>query len=52
MIFWTTWILGILLGFVCLGAAIDEPQFQKFWLCCSYFSMASGVIGSLIGTSI
>lgn len=52
MIFWTTWMMGILLGFVCLAAAIDRPDRKWLWLGCSYFSMASGVVMSMIDVSL
>jgi len=49
MIFWTTWMLGIIAGAVCLLVAMDPPKPSRrfLWLACSYFSMASGVIASI-----
>lgn len=52
MLFWTTWMMSFVGGVVCLGAAMDTPRLRFFWLCCSYFLMASGVIGSLIGVPL
>lgn len=54
MIFWTTWMFGIVLGAVCLLVALDPPQppMRWFWLSCSYFSMGSGVIGSLLAVPL
>jgi len=54
MIFWTTWMFGLIVGAVCLAVALDPPipKLRWVWLTCSYFSMASGVIGSLIGAPL
>ena len=52
MIFWTTWMFAIVVGFVCLGAAIDRPGRRWFWLSSGYFCMASGVIGSMMAVPL
>lgn len=52
MIFWTTWMAGFIAAVICIGAAIDRPQQQWFWLCCSYFAAFSGVALSLVGVPL
>lgn len=53
MIFWTTWMLGMIAGLICLGAAMENNgRFRWFFLACSYFSMASGVIGSMLAVPL
>jgi hypothetical protein len=54
MIFWTTWMFGLIAGAVCLLVALDPPRpsTRFVWLAGSYFSMASGVIGSLLAVPL
>lgn len=54
MIFWTTWMFGLIIGAVCLLVALDPPRPSRrfVWLAASYFSMASGVIASLLGVPL
>lgn len=54
MIFWTTWMFAVITGAVCLGVAMERPDALRryFWLGCSYFSMASGVIATALGVPL
>ncbi len=54
MIFWTTWMLAIIAGAVCVGAAMESyvPAKRWLWLGCGYFSMSSGVVCSMLGVPL
>ncbi|HSL52006.1 MAG TPA: hypothetical protein VK878_23300 [Candidatus Deferrimicrobiaceae bacterium] len=52
MIFWTTWVFGLMVGAVCLAAALDCRPRQWFYLAGAYFSMASGVIMSMLAVPL
>lgn len=43
---------GFLAGCVCLMAAIERPDRQKFWVTCAYLCSSLGFVFGLFGWSL